>query len=48
MIDSHYVLVPISLPQLRIGLVTQHVLEKLFTSISIVNEIKKKLCSSLM
>ena len=48
MIDSHYVLMPISLSQLWIGLVTQHVLEKLFTSISIVNEIKKKLCSSLM
>ena len=48
MIDSHYVLMPISLSQLQIGLVTQHVLEKLFTSISIVNEIKKKLCSSLM
>ena len=48
MIDSHYVLMPISLSQLQIGLVTKHGLEKLFTSISIVNEILKKLCSSLM
>ena len=37
MIDSHYALMPIPLSQLQIGLVTQYVLEKLFTSVRIVH-----------